>query len=94
MGEKPTPKHSIDRIDVNGNYDPSNCKWVTQSAQVKNTRIRRDNKTGMTGVKEQKGKWVASIQTDGSRMYLGIYSDFFEACCIRKSAENKYWRQA
>jgi hypothetical protein len=38
MGHKPSPKHSIDRIDNNGNYEPTNCKWSTPSEQVKNRR--------------------------------------------------------
>lgn len=29
---------SIDRIDANGNYDPSNCRWVTMAEQNKNKR--------------------------------------------------------
>jgi hypothetical protein len=38
MGERPTPKHSIDRIDNNGNYEPGNCKWSTKSEQNLNKR--------------------------------------------------------
>lgn len=38
MGPKPTPKHSLDRIDSDGNYEPSNCKWSTQREQVVNQR--------------------------------------------------------
>lgn len=38
MGNKPTPEHSIERIDVNGNYEPSNCKWVTFTEQQNNKR--------------------------------------------------------
>jgi hypothetical protein len=32
---------SIDRIDVNGNYEPGNCRWVTQDIQLRNTRRSR-----------------------------------------------------
>ena len=38
MGVKPTPKHEIDRVNNNGNYEPSNCKWSTRTEQMNNTR--------------------------------------------------------
>lgn len=41
MGERPAPDLSIERINNNGHYEPSNCKWATDAEQRLNKRPQR-----------------------------------------------------
>ena len=41
MGGRPSPKHSIERINNDGNYEPGNCKWATCVEQNRNNRNNR-----------------------------------------------------
>lgn len=41
VGLKPSPKHELDRIDNNGNYEPGNVRWVTRQVNSRNKRTCR-----------------------------------------------------
>lgn len=41
MGRRPTPKHTLERQDVDGNYEPGNCCWATRKEQSRNRRYAR-----------------------------------------------------
>lgn len=56
MGKKPTPLHTIDRIDNDGDYTPDNCRWATRREQSRNTQ--RSRFLDYNGVKKNMEDWA------------------------------------
>lgn len=82
----------IDHINGNGADNRwKNLREVSGNENNKNTRILKNNKSGVHGVKWYKGKkWVSYISVMKKQIHLGYYHSFFDACCARKSAEIFY----
>jgi hypothetical protein len=70
----------------------SNLTPTTHKNNMRNMRYHADSQHGIVGViyAKDRYKWRAHITVNYKLITLYEGSDFFEACCARKSAENKY----
>lgn len=90
MGEKPT-NTTLDRIDVNGNYELSNCRWATRLDQQHNLRIHKKEDVGVSYDKNHKTcKWQVGIYFKNKK-YGNRFKTKEEAIMWRKEKEKELW---
>lgn len=83
----------IDHRDGDGtNNRKLNIRVSTLHKNHKNKRRSTVNRSGCTGVfiDGARGVFSVEITSDGVRHFLGRFTDFLEACCVRKSAERRF----
>ena len=83
MGMRPSKKHSIERLNVYGNYEPSNCVWATSKEQSRNKRdtawvVYKGDKISLLDICEQKGFNISLIRSRKNQRKIS-YQDAFES---------------
>lgn len=71
MGEKPAPEYSLDRIDPNGDYEPSNCRWATWTEQARNQR--ESVSATVDGEKKPLKEWAELTGIKYGTLYTRIF---------------------
>lgn len=87
------PENDIDHINMVRNDNRiCNLREVSRSCNVRNTKNRSTNKTGIKGVCVRKGtgKFHAQIRIKEKNIHLGYYANIFDAASARYNAEVKY----
>ena len=89
-----TEGYTLDRIDVNGNYEPSNCRWADRTTQNINQRMKKNNTSGFVGVSWDKTHqfWLSYIHLNKKRYNIGSFKTIEEAVQARDNyiIENKF----
>lgn len=81
VGFAPSPMHSIDRIDTNGNYEEGNVRWATSAQQAQNTRKPKsgNNRYKWVTFSKQRMKYQTGFCINGIYYTKGFFVDEQEA---------------
>jgi hypothetical protein len=86
MGPKPGPKYTLERNDSNGNYEPGNCRWATNTEQNRNKRNNKLTQNEVDQIRISYGQ--GSISHEKLAEIYGVSTSL-----VTRIINNKAWRK-
>ena len=80
MGNRPTPEHELDRIDNDGPYSPSNCRWTTCTVNQNNRRSNRILE--WDGKRLTVAEWSRELGVKAATLYQRLHQGWSVERCL------------
>jgi hypothetical protein len=80
VGRKPTSRHTIDRKDPGGHYEPGNVRWATRKEQARN--FHRNRHITVAGETRLLCEWVEKLGHSSSRIAMRLHRGWCDECAV------------
>ena len=90
LGERPNIKYTLDKINTDGDYEPSNCRWATKSEQSYNRGLNKNNKLGHKNIifDKERNKYRVEVGYNHKKFSVGRFNTLGEALQARDNFRN------
>ncbi|GHH57586.1 hypothetical protein [Lentzea cavernae] len=91
MGATFKPELELDRIDVNGNYRPSNCRWITHAEQQRNKRT--NHIVSFAGRTQTVQDWAELLAIKPNTLIYRLRRGWSTERALRTGADSDVWQR-